>query len=686
MAEESTKLKYTVLPESVYYTRDAQSPSMALITIGASNITEADIKITGFQVVIVVNSDVKKADALTAAPSSIIPASLQPLDWDFQQIDDGVYYAKPVKKNTVVKPDASITFQLQGVTVNEAPGTTVITIAEIDGGDVLKDYKPVGKVKSSLEIIKFEAVPDHVASGEASILSWTTANAARVTLSPGEFPDIKPNDSVTVNPGSTTFYTLTAYGEGPNVSAQKTIAIDPPQIVDFKSSAAKVDAGDYVTLTWDVKYASEISISPGDHKNLGATGSISAQVWTETNFILTAKNKGNETANRPAPVSINPVIINFFRATPSYGARLGEPIVLSWDVRSAVSASVEYSTISGVSPDKLKQGTLSVIPNTGVAYSLIAQNSLGTAMSSIELLPTPVGWYKFTSAAPFKFPDPPLVLKYQNKIWAMASGLMNSVYQSFDGLNWIPVTNNIPWSPRSYSAGTVYKDKMWLMGGLVNGNTCMNDVWSSADGITWTKATGAAQWSARRSFGCFVLPGVDKIYITGGFDNSGNCLNDVWSSVDGKQWVPETENAFSLGRGAFGTTVYNGAAWVIAGLVNGKEGTGTPTNDVWYTTNGTQWSILNKRPNWQERYYPSVAGLTTGLYMAGGIDSNGNGLNDLYKMNIDKNWSAQPGPAWGDIKVTSGVEYQDALWCVGGSLQSNKANTSVWAYSPAPVV
>jgi len=225
-----------------------------------------------------------------------------------------------------------------------------------------------------------------------------------------------------------------------------------------------------------------------------------------------------------------------------------------------------------------------------------------------------------------------------------------------------------------------------MMGGWVNGNTCANDVWSSADGITWTQETAGAQWAARRSFGCFVLPGIDKIFITGGFDQSGNCLNDVWSSADGKQWARDTENAFSAARGAFGTTVYNGAAWVIAGLINGKEGTGTPTNDVWYSTNGTQWSILNKRPNWQERYYPSVAGLTTGLYMAGGIDQKGSGLSDLNKMNADKNWAAQPGAPWGDIKVTSGVEYQDSLWCVGGSLQSNKANASVWAYSPAPVV
>jgi len=385
-------------------------------------------------------------------------------------------------------------------------------------------------------------------------------------------------------------------------------------------------------------------------------------------------------------VAINPVVIESFTANPDYGARLGQPIVLSWDVKSAVSISVEYSTIVGVPPDKLKQGTLTVIPNTGVAYSLIAQNSLGMAMRSRQLLPMPVGWYKFTSGAPFKFSEPPLVLKYDNKIWGMASGLMNSVYQSFDGVNWIPVTNSVPWQVRSYSAGVVYNDRMWLMGGRVNGNTCVNDVWSSRDGITWTPETSAAQWSPRRSFGCFVLPGIAKIFIAGGFDNAGNCLNDVWSSVNGKDWVPETDHAFSEGRGAFGLAVFNGAAWVVAGLTGGQEGNGTPTNDVWYSANGSQWSILAKRPNWGERYYPCTAGLTSGLYMCGGIDAAGKGLSDLNKMSVDKSWSAQPGAPWGDIKVSSGAEYQDSLWSVGGGLQTGKPNAGIWAYSPAPAI
>jgi hypothetical protein len=687
---DKTRLEYTVLPGSVYYTRDSKSASKVTLSIGASNITDEDIIIEGFQVEIPVSIDVKNTDALTADPSSIETVSLQPLTWDFQQVNDGVYRASPIDEGTVVPAGQSITFQLLSVTVNEAPGTAILTIRESsqDPQDPARKIfatttKPVLKIKSKLDIISFAAVPDRVASGAASKMSWTTEGAARVTLAPGTYRKLEPNDSIDVFPDRTEGYTLTVYGEGPNVSKQQIIFINSPEIADFSVSATKVNAGDKVTLSWEVKYADAISIAPGDHKDLPAKSSLEVPVTTETTFLLTAANKGNEVVNRPVSVSINPVSINSFTATPSYGARVGDPIKLSWDVASAVAATVEYGTLTRVDQSKLSKGELTIVPNTGIAYSLMASNVLGSAMKSIELLPMPLGWYQFTANAPFKFPEPPLVLKYKNNMWAMASNLMNVVYYSLDGVNWIPATYNVPWQPRSYSAGVVFKDKMWLMGGKAAGGSSLSDVWSSTDGAAWNKETGAAQWSARHSFGCFVLPGVDKMFIVGGIDSAGNCLNDVWSSSDGKQWTQETGQAFQTGRAAFGTAVYNNMVWTVAGLINGDEQKGTPTNEVWYSANGAQWTKITKTLSWRERYYPAIAGLTTGLYLCGGIDENRKGINDLNKMNKDQNWSVLPGAPWSDVKVTSGLEYQDSLWCIGGGSQSNRVNAAAWAYSPA---
>lgn len=677
--EDKTKLEYTVLPAQVYYTRDESNPSKAVITIGVSNTTGADISLVGFEIAIPVSADETDANALTTDPSSITPVSFQPTQWDFQNFSDATFRASPIAPVTGLKAGESITFQLQDVTINQAKGTSVLTITENAGDGFPKVEKQVAKIASDLDIKLFAANPVEIDSGATSKLSWTTNAAARVTLLPGNFPSIKVNDSVDVTPGITTTYTLTAYGEGPNISQQITVQISPPEIVSFEANEKTINAGDTITLTWDVKYADAIAISPGDYTELPAQGTKDVQIWENTTFIITATNKGNQTSVKTVPIAINPVTISNFKATPGYGARLGEPINLSWDIKSAVSASVQYGTIHKVEQSNLADGKLTIVPNTGVAYSLIAQNALGTEMASLQLLPLPIGWYKATSNAPFRFSEPPLVLKFKDNMWAMASNYMNSVYYSFDGANWLPATNSPGWQTRSYSAGTVFKNKMWLMGGQATGNRAyLNDVWSSEDGITWTQETAAAEWSARKSFGCFVLPGTDKIFIVGGIDSSGNCLKDVWSSTDGKTWTNETEQAFQTARGAFGMAVYDNTAYILGGLTGGDEQNGTPTNDVWYSTNGSQWNLL--KVNWQARYYPAVAGLSDGLYLSGGIGSNGQGINDLNIMNSDKRWSGKPGIS--NVKGAAGLEYQDSLWCIGGGTNSGGVNTDIWVYSP----
>lgn len=676
MNEDTTILDYIVLPEKVFYTRDSFNPSIAIITIGASNTTENDVKIVGFKVQLAVSSNVEDPYAITANPSSITPVSLQPLTWYFQQIDDGIYLASPIDNTTVIKPGESITFQLQSVTVNQAPGTSNILITERIESDSRTANVQIAKVKSKLDIKSFIATPDHIKSGDASILSWETEGAARVTLIPGNFPDIKPNDSITVKPGKSVVYTLTAFGEGPNISKQEIVSILSPEIVSFISSAGIVNAGDAVTLSWEVNNADFITISPGNHINLQPKGSMEVIVWNETNFILTASNNGNEYSNKTAPVSINPVVINSFQANPSYGARIGEAVVLSWDVKSAVSAVIQYGTINLIEQNKLNDGNLSIIPNTGVAYSLIAENSLGTAKKSIELFPMPIGWHQFTSSAPFGFSDFPLVLNFKSNMWVMASNYMNKIYHSFDGSNWIPSSIIVPWQTRSNSAGIVFHEKMWIMGGLTPTSNYLNDVWSSADGITWNQESVSAAWSARKSFGCFTLPGIDKIFIVGGIDSTGKYLTDVWSSPDGKAWTQVTAQAFENGRCAFGIVTYNDTAWIMGGLVDGK-----PVNEVWYSKDGTSWSILSDI-KWKARSYPVVGALSNGIYLSGGLDIFGKGVYDMNKMDSNKKWSGSQGYQFKDILNTSGVEYQDSLWFIGGSLQNGNANQNVWAFTP----
>ena len=79
-------------------------------------------------------------------------------------------------------------------------------------------------------------------------------------------------------------------------------------------------------------------------------------------------------------------------------------------------------------------------------------------------------------------------------------------------LNWEEISSFALWEGRDSQAVVVYKNKIWLMGG-VNGATRIispgnvdygnaphfNDVWSSEDGTSWRLISNKAPWGKRRS-------------------------------------------------------------------------------------------------------------------------------------------------------------------------------------------
>jgi len=673
ITQDETRLKYSVIPENVYYTRDANNPSIQILTIGVSNTGDEKINIEGFQVSVPVSTDVKKTDALTADASSIIPVSLQSAQWDFQSVGDGIFRATPIPPVTGVDAGQSITFQLKNIIVNQAAGTAVVVITENDGGGVFTtDSKQVIKIKSDLDINSFVANPTDITSGDPSILSWTTTAAARVTLTPGDFPDIKVNDSVTVRPKLTTTYTLTAFGEGPNISKQVTVQIPPPHIVDFKADPTKVDAGDMVTLSWEVQNANTVNITPGDYNNLPLKSSMPVQVSKDTTFILTASNFGQQSATSPVSVAINPVKIKSFTANPNYGLQLGNAVQLSWEIESATSAYILPGGIT-IQPEKLKSGSWFVVPGGATQYTLIAQNGGSQQVGVVNVLPMASGWHQYTSSAPFDTATIG-VLNFRDLMWVFTQS--GRTYNSWDGESWIASPAQ-GWGQRTQCAVCVFNGMMWLVGGKSVQGSCLNDVWSSADGASWTKVTNAAQWTARTGLACYTLPGSNKMFIAGGLDSSGNFLNDVWSTTDGVNWNQESPNAFS-GGGRYGmaTTVSEGMVYALGGAT--KSGN---SGDTYNTTDGINWGKLST-PAWSPRAYAQAGTVKPGIYFGFGT----NGSSSLYDINDISGSGCWIGTVSQPVSNLSPylLEYQDALWYLGG-MQGTSPSQAVWSYNPPPV-
>ena len=125
---------------------------------------------------------------------------------------------------------------------------------------------------------------------------------------------------------------------------------------------------------------------------------------------------------------------------------------------------------------------------------------------------------------------------FDNKLWligGMAFGdkIFKDVWSSEDGVKWTLVSSESAFGSRQGLSVIDYKDKIWVIGKL---NIPMygggiNDVWYSADGVTWQKTKEDPLWTGREDAGVVVFK--DKIWIVGGMDKNWKWTNDVWSST-----------------------------------------------------------------------------------------------------------------------------------------------------------
>lgn len=127
---------------------------------------------------------------------------------------------------------------------------------------------------------------------------------------------------------------------------------------------------------------------------------------------------------------------------------------------------------------------------------------------------------------------------------------------SYDGaFTWTQVTKKAEWSNRWDHTSLFFNDRIWVMGGYnpgkVTGDTYLEDVWSSANGETWIQETASAPWAGRRGHASVTFDDGtgEAMYIIGGFavnEENGfrEYTNDVWRSTNGTQWTQIKERTY----------------------------------------------------------------------------------------------------------------------------------------------
>lgn len=218
------------------------------------------------------------------------------------------------------------------------------------------------------------------------------------------------------------------------------------------------------------------------------------------------------------------------------------------------------------------------------------------------------------------------------QMWVMggygSSGPIGDIWASPDGATWTQLLGG-PGFPAIYDhSAVVFNGNMWVLGGLngATSSTANNDTYSGFGGTWELEDDGVSSFTARYNHTSLVYSasGPSTLWVIGGFNSSGNALNDVWYSTGGITWLPAPATAPFTARGDHASFVYDNYMWVVGGF-NGA----TYLNDAWYSSDGATWTQATETtPFTPGREAASYTLFNSEMWVIGGYD--GSYLNDVW--------------------------------------------------------
>ena len=137
--------------------------------------------------------------------------------------------------------------------------------------------------------VVINADPEIIDAGSPVTLSWSSSDATTCTIDNG-IGSVELNGSRVVFPSDNITYTITADGDGGIVTASASVTVKhPPEIVSFTASAASINQGESVTLTWETNGADSCNISPAPG-SVSVSDTTTMMPDTNTTYTLNAEN------------------------------------------------------------------------------------------------------------------------------------------------------------------------------------------------------------------------------------------------------------------------------------------------------------------------------------------------------------------------------------------------------------
>jgi hypothetical protein len=295
-------------------------------------------------------------------------------------------------------------------------------------------------------------------------------------------------------------------------------------------------------------------------------------------------------------------------------------------------------------------------------------------------------WTGGTDALPwFTSPGAERALSYASEMWIITggnsgkyTGHYNCVWHSSDVVNWVGTDKPAAFGGRAEHASVAHDGKLWVLAGRwSSAGDILNDVWSSPDGADWTQATNAAPWTPRVGHASVAFNG--SIWVLGGGTFDGQYVvqaNDVWYSTDGAQWTAATSAAPWVAREGHASVVHQGMLWVLGGRyyeLGGDfyyDGTNYYLSDAWQSTDGHTWTEVASAAPWGPRAYFGCVPHDGKIWVAGGdlqADGSMNTMNDVWYSADGTNWvQATEHAPWSPRCGHTMTVFDGNMWVLGG--------------------
>ena len=311
--------------------------------------------------------------------------------------------------------------------------------------------------------------------------------------------------------------------------------------------------------------------------------------------------------------------------------------------------------------------------------------------------PANLNWEQITSNAPWTERDAQTAVVFKDKIWVMGGILSgpgdysqrvhkNDVWSSTNGKDWELITDKASWGPRRGHTSVVFDNKIWVMGGWEKSSkSYKNDVWYSEDGKNWVQAVSSAEWDSRIGHAAVVFD--NKIWVMGGRDSQWQFKNDVWFSEDGKNWVEVNSQSAWSGRYDHTLIAFKDKIWLIGGVLCGAHGWEPGKNDVWSSTNGKDWELITDKAPWKGRHGHAVVVYKDKMWIVGGWDGICCGINDVWYSDDGLNWkkTLEDSP-WEGREDHNVLVFKDKMWVVAGMITGRTRKNDVWSSVQSSII